>query len=413
MSDHLIQIEGLSKKYCKDLQKSLWYGLQDSTREIFGISRNSELRSKEFWALQDINIQLRRGECLGLIGQNGAGKSTLLKILNGIIKPDKGKVTMRGRVAAIIELGAGFNPALTGKENIYANGAILGLRKLEIDQLYDSIVDFSELESFIHSPVRYYSSGMRVRLGFSIAIHLKPDILLLDEVLAVGDMGFRIKSLNAMASLIKDTAVIFVSHSVDQIARICTSVCLLENSKVAYLGEDISYGISQYEKTSPAPGTEYIHDGLASVYNISINEIPLKESGLCKIPFGHNLQIQFELKLNSNIKEFTIKVEFADSSNRIIAHYHSLHRNDPMRNISFEKASDLNIPNLNFTDGIYKVHFFIMDDEGIQQYYCYRNMFQFEMTGSGHQVKGFSSVLLDGKITVGRNLEALPTNSKL
>ncbi|MBK7429098.1 MAG: ABC transporter ATP-binding protein [Saprospiraceae bacterium] len=122
------------------------------------------------------------------------------------------------------------------------------------------------MENFIYSPVRYYSSGMRVRLGFSIAIHLKPDILLLDEVLAVGDIGFKIKSLNAMASLIRETAVIFVSHSVDQIARICSSVCLLENGKVAYLGDDISSGIALYEKTSPAPGSEYIHDGMAAPF---------------------------------------------------------------------------------------------------------------------------------------------------
>lgn len=407
MSDYLIQIEGLSKKYCKDLKKSLWYGVEDSAREILGVSRNPELRSKEFWALQDINIKLKRGECLGLIGHNGAGKSTLLKILNGIIKPDKGKVTMKGRVAAIIELGAGFNPALTGKENIYANGAILGLKKSEIDQLYESIVDFSELESFIHSPVRYYSSGMRVRLGFSIAIHLKPDILLLDEVLAVGDIGFRIKSLNAMARLIKETAVIFVSHSVDQIARICSSVCFLEKGNITYHGNDISYGISQYEKTIPTSGTEYIHDGLASLSNISINEIPLKVSGFCKISFGQNLQIQFELKLDSTIEKYTIKVEFADSHNRIIAHYHSLHNSVAMRYISSGKGYDLDIPNLNFTDGVYKIHFFIMDQKGVQQYYCYRNMIQLEVTGSGHQVKGFSSLLLEGNITESKNLEVL------
>jgi lipopolysaccharide transport system ATP-binding protein len=396
MSEYLIRIEGLSKKYCKDLKKSLWYGIEDSSREIFGISRNHELRSNEFWALQDINLQLKRGECLGLIGQNGAGKSTLLKILNGIIKPDKGKVIMRGRVAAIIELGAGFNPALTGKENIYANGAILGMRKTEIDKLYDSIVDFSELDAFINTPVRFYSSGMRVRLGFSVAIHLKPDVLLLDEVLAVGDMGFRIKSLNAMASLIKETAVIFVSHSVDQIARISNKICLLEQGKSVYIGEDISNGILQYENSGIHGSLEYVHQNLVSVAGYHINNTPLKKVHTFPFIFGHNLDILFDLHLDDSIDNFSIKVEFADKNNRLIAHYHSLQNRSAFKNTNLNSTCKLHVLNLNFADGVYFVHLIIMDGEGILQYYCRRNLCKLQVSGSGHAVKGFSSILLNG-----------------
>jgi lipopolysaccharide transport system ATP-binding protein len=148
--------------------------------------------------VNDVSFELKRGQCLGLIGRNGAGKSTLLKMLNGLIKPDKGRIEMRGRVAALIELGAGFNPILTGRENIYNNAAILGFKKKETDHLLGDIIAFSEMEEFIDTPVQYYSSGMKVRLSFAVAAFLKPDVLILDKVLAVGDAGFRIKSFNKM-----------------------------------------------------------------------------------------------------------------------------------------------------------------------------------------------------------------------
>ena len=163
----LVKVENVSKKFCRDLKKSLWYGVKDIFGEITG--RNNpmeELRPEEFWSVNDVSFELKRGECLGLIGPNGAGKSTLLKMLNGLIKPDRGQITMRGRVGALIELGAGFNPILTGRENIYVNGAVLGFTKEEINRKLDSIIEFSELKDFIEAPVQNYSSGMKVRLGF-------------------------------------------------------------------------------------------------------------------------------------------------------------------------------------------------------------------------------------------------------
>ena len=163
------------------------------------------LRDGEFWAVNDVSFELRRGECLGLIGHNGAGKTTLLKMLNGLIKPDAGSITIRGRVGALIALGAGFNPILTGRENIYINGSVLGLSKKEIDGKIDEIIDFAEIGEFIDSPVQNYSSGMSVRLGFSIASSLSPDVLILDEVLAVGDIGFVIKCLNRVRQLLLDS----------------------------------------------------------------------------------------------------------------------------------------------------------------------------------------------------------------
>ena len=188
----LIQVDRVSKRFCRDLKRSLWYGVKDMTAELFGQSRAvDDLRKGEFWAVEDVSFAVRRGECVGLIGPNGAGKSTLLKMLNGLIKPDAGRITMRGRVGALIELGTGFNPILTGRENIYNNAAVLGLDKAFVDRRLDDIIAFAEIGDAIDAPVRSYSSGMKVRLGFAVAAHMEPDVLLIDEVLAVGDAGFR------------------------------------------------------------------------------------------------------------------------------------------------------------------------------------------------------------------------------
>ena len=202
-AETLIKVEGVSKKFCRDLKKSLWYGMQDLGSEILGHShgRSSELRPDEFWAVKDVSFELKRGECLGLIGRNGAGKSTLLKMLNGLIKPDKGRITMIGRVCALIELNTGFNPILTGRENVFVYGSILGLSKKEINEKYDTIVEFAELGDFMNMPFQSYSSGMKVRLGFAVAAQMIPDVLIVDEVLAVGDASFQLKCINAIKKL--------------------------------------------------------------------------------------------------------------------------------------------------------------------------------------------------------------------
>ena len=242
----LVKVEGLSKKFCKDLKTSLWYGVKDLFSGITGKHNNGLLRPKEFWAVKDISFELRRGECLGLIGHNGAGKSTLLKILNGLINPDEGKVTIRGKVGALIELGAGFNPILSGRENIYNNGAVLGFTKAEIDNKVEEIIDFSEIREFIDMPVQNYSSGMKVRLGFAVAAQMEPDVLIIDEVVAVGDMGFAMKSFNAISQLLKTSAVIFVSHSMPFISRICNNIILMEKGEMLLNTDNVGLGIQSY-----------------------------------------------------------------------------------------------------------------------------------------------------------------------
>lgn len=242
MKEALIQVEGVSKKFCKDLKKGLWYGVKD----MVSAGNTDQLRKGEFWSVQDVSFEVRRGECLGIVGHNGAGKSTLLKMLNGLLKPDKGLIRMRGRVGALIELGAGFNPILTGRENIFNNAAVLGFSKRETEARLADIVEFSEMADFLDMPVQHYSSGMQVRLGFAVAAQMEPDILLVDEVLAVGDMGFVLKCFNRMDKLLGNSALILVSHNIPQVARMATQLLVLEKGKVLSNSSDVSQGITDY-----------------------------------------------------------------------------------------------------------------------------------------------------------------------
>lgn len=234
----LVSVDSVGKKFCRSLRKSLWYGVQDIGREMIGRSNvRQKLRPEEFWALRDISFELRRGESLGLIGRNGAGKSTLLRLLNGLIKPDEGYISIKGKVGAIIALGAGFNPVLTGRENIYVNAAVLGLHKKHVDLIIDEIIEFAEIGDFIDTPIQSYSSGMQVRLGFSVAAHLNPDILLVDEVLAVGDVGFQRKCLQRMKKYVNNGGtLIFVSHHMHMIQSMCSKCLLVNSGSIELLG---------------------------------------------------------------------------------------------------------------------------------------------------------------------------------
>lgn len=262
----LIRVDGLSKKFCTDLRTSLKYGIRDLATELVGGQRGQALRPKEFWALQDIGFELRRGECLGLLGRNGAGKTTLLKMLNGLMKPDKGRIELRGRVGALIALGAGFNPILTGRENIYTNAAVLGIPSSVVRRRLDEIVAFAELEEFIDMPVQNYSSGMSVRLGFSVAaVLMEPDILFLDEVLAVGDIGFAMKCLNRVREIMANSAVIFVSHNMPMVSAFCTRALVMQRGQVLLDTTDMGLAMDRYmsafgteRRTSGTGGAEVL-----------------------------------------------------------------------------------------------------------------------------------------------------------
>ena len=250
-------VNGVSKKFCRNLKRSLFYGVQDIASEVLGLREESgKLRKQEFWALDNVSFELRRGESLGLVGKNGSGKSTLLRIIAGLIKPDTGFVEVNGRVAPLIALGAGFNPILTGRENIYANMSILGLSKKEIDERFDEVVEFAEIGDAIDAPVRSYSSGMAARLGFASAIHTEPDILLIDEVLAVGDAQFKAKCERRLHQLRQNgTSFVLVAHNPQAVLSACRSAIYLQKGQVITSG-DAEIVMNKYEEDLFMNGTK-------------------------------------------------------------------------------------------------------------------------------------------------------------
>ena len=249
----VLRVENLHKKFCHSLRHSMYYGVIDSVRSMLGaVYATDRLRKNEFWALEDICFELRKGEALGIIGANGSGKSTLLRLITGIFPPDKGRIAFKGRIGALIAVGAGFHPHMTGRENIYLNGTILGMTRREIDEKLDAIIDFADIGDFLEAPISTYSSGMRVRLGFAIAVHCEPDILLVDEVLSVGDLAFRNKSMRKMAELReKANALIFISHNLELVRILCNTIIVVDKGKIVFKG-DTHKGIVHYESITRA-----------------------------------------------------------------------------------------------------------------------------------------------------------------
>lgn len=297
MSNSVIKVQNLSKRYRLGLKekqadtllgqisqavRSPWDNLK-KLRELnkFGLEDDSV-----FWALKDVSFEVKEGEVLGIIGKNGAGKSTLLKILSQITEPTSGDVEIYGRVASLLEVGTGFHPELSGRENIYMNGTILGMTRREIDSNLDEIIDFSGVEKFIDTPVKFYSSGMKVRLGFSVAAHLDPEILIIDEVLAVGDFEFQKKCLGKMEDVSRNQGrtVLFVSHQMDAIARLCSRVLVLKEGQIYYAGNP-STAIKKYlgKKEDEFGASAYFETNIdlkASILKVELfaNSEPLNDS---------------------------------------------------------------------------------------------------------------------------------------
>lgn len=353
----LVSVQNVSKKFSMDLKSSLKYGALDIIKSTFGININKDLRPKEFWAVKDINFTLRRGECIGLIGHNGAGKSTLLKILNGLYAPDKGQIVMKGKIGALIELGAGFNPILTGRENIYNNASLLGFTRKDVEEKLESIVEFSEIGEFIDMPIQNYSSGMKVRLGFAIASHLEPDILIIDEVLAVGDLGFVLKCFKKIDELLPNTALIFVSHSMPMVSRICNEIILMDHGKVAYQGKDTGKGIDKYyDMFKTQEDSEIVFDS-KDIKLLSSKIIGKQNNNnFYEIEWNSDFQIELEIE-NINLKKMPY-VSFAiyDKEQRGIAEILPENQN---LNIDLEagekKKLIFDIRNFIFSKGIYSI----------------------------------------------------------
>ncbi|HPV43858.1 MAG TPA: ABC transporter ATP-binding protein [Spirochaetota bacterium] len=313
MSETVISVEGLYKKFCRNLRRSMAYGSFDVARNMLGVSYDKgTLRKDEFWALEDISFKVKKGETLGIIGQNGCGKSTLLRLINGIYPPDKGRIAIKGRIGALIAVGAGFHPHMTGRENIILNGTILGMTKGELKKKFDSIVDFAGLEEFLDAPVSTYSSGMYVRLGFSIAVHCEPDILLVDEVLAVGDVGFQTKCFDKIGQL-KNSGMttFFVSHNLHHIYTFCDKVLVLNKGNSIFNG-DPADGMSLYKTIiadlHSSGEIERIRNGTEEFRVLELSMQPALVDNTIQIDSGDDvvIKIKYEALKNYNDVEFDI-----------------------------------------------------------------------------------------------------------
>ena len=352
MSDTIIAVENLSKSYLVGHQSSprdSYTALRDViarearnfTRKTLDLVRGRQIvqgdEVEEFWALRDVSFEVRRGDVLGIIGRNGAGKSTLLKILSRITEPTRGRIIIRGRVASLLEVGTGFHPELTGRENIYLNGAILGMTQQEIQKKFDEIVAFAEVDRFLDTPVKRYSSGMYVRLAFAVAAHLQPEILIVDEVLSVGDAAFQRKCMGKMSNVATEQGrtVLLVSHNMPAVLSVCSKALLLNAGRVCVLGE-ASDVVRQYmkevtEMSNIALNCRTDRIGNGSVRFIRVYFANNSHSTMNEVRSGDDITVIIELQNNTgaSLTRFHVSVAVREASDDIICHFSSaLQRND-------------------------------------------------------------------------------------
>lgn len=414
MSIPLVIVENVSKKFCRDLRRSLWYGIKDLSSELLGRNqRHDELRKDEFWALKGISFHVDSGETLGLIGHNGAGKTTMLRMLNGLIKPDIGRMEVKGRLQALIALGAGFSPVLTGRENIYVNASVLGLTKVEIDRRFDEIVAFSGIEEFIDMPVQSYSSGMMVRLGFSVAANLEPDILLVDEVLSVGDLAFRTKCQLRIQELKRNgVAIIFVSHNLHTVSHLCTRAITFERGKVIYDG-DTEQAIDAY-RSSLIKNNELAADQLrAGTGEISIKSMEvLNEVGEVQKEFGVGEYVK--LRLHYIAHKPVINPTFNVTMHVLNSHQVTGMRTDVdgvlSGTLDGEGGIYLVIPNLNLLPNIYTMDAVLFHQDGYTFYDRVNNIAHIKVKG-GLDVNGTAYLPHTWVMDQGENRVAVPDGS--
>ena len=362
----LVAVDGISKKFCRELKRSLYYGFRDIAREAAG--RRSEervLRAGEFWAVRNVSMELRRGEALALVGTNGSGKTTLLRMIAGLIKPDAGRVRVRGRVAPLLAAGVGFQPVLTGRENIYANMAVLGLTKREIDERFEQVVDFAEVDSALDAPVRTYSSGMRARLGFACAIHVDPDILLLDEILGVGDIEFRAKCYRKLEELrARGVTFVVVAHNSEIILSICDRAVYLDRSRWVASGSADEI-IARYERDLFVKGKESKESGFwkraakppGESAGLDFTEIRFEGDGRETQPGPGDLAVfHIRVAAHQRVENAVLNVGIMGQNQLQLLYFSS---RDQDRSYSFDLGESevcLRLPGLSLKPGTYSAH---------------------------------------------------------
>lgn len=359
----VIKVENLYKKFSRSLKRSMAYGAADIARNMVGISVDTaKLRKSEFWSLEDINFELKKGEALGIIGQNGSGKSTLLRLINGIYPPDKGSISVQGSIGALIAVGAGFHPHMTGRENIYLNGSILGMSRKEIDQKFDEIIKFADIGDFMDAPVATYSSGMHVRLGFSIAIHSNPEILLADEILAVGDLSFTLKCYRKIAEYRRaGGSIILVSHNMQLIRNTCQNVLWIDKGKSVMYGDtqktcDLyeNFMLQKDSTEQEGVGSHVNNDPTAQIVDVKFldkNNNPTSE-----FTVGEKFKARIFYSSTRKIEEpmFTIGILSAENIS-VVANYSNYDSEKPIDYIEGEGYIDFVIDSLLVKPATYNV----------------------------------------------------------
>lgn len=381
MSEIVIKFEHVYKQYrlgvvgtgtlSHDLNRlfAKLMGKEDPTRKV-GVSNTLSKREGDYvWALQDINFELNDGEVLGVVGKNGAGKSTLLKLLSRVTAPTSGEIKVKGRIASLLEVGTGFHPELTGRENIYLNGAILGMTKKEIDSKFDEIVEFSGVAKYVDTPVKRYSSGMYVRLAFAVAAHLEPEILIVDEVLAVGDAEFQKKAIGKMQSVSRSgRTVLFVSHNLTAVEQLCTRGILLQAGQLVMAGP--------------------IHDITTAYKKASVDINTLKRSGTRLVQFdkyhimdmdkretdefwlGESFKVAAAFVANENVDYVDMTLDIRNDANEFIGHVTSA--DDLLEIKDMEKGErrkvEITVHNINFAPGTYYISLWLGNRYGTFDY---------------------------------------------
>ncbi|MFH0259609.1 ABC transporter ATP-binding protein [Vibrio barjaei] len=383
----IVKVENIIKKYSKNSSSHLDYGIKDLFTELKGLNQSTSLRKDEFYAVNNVSFSLEKGQSIALIGRNGCGKTTLLKMIAGLIKPTKGRITIDGKVQALIALGAGFENKLSGRENIYNSASLIGLNYHETQKIIDEIIEFSEIEEFIDSPVETYSSGMYARLGFSVAIHLKPDLLLVDEILSVGDYAFQNKCFMKMHQLKKEgMSIILVSHSHTQVTQLCDVAVWMDKGNIIEYGKSkevvtkyLNYmdelAVKKLERSSPKKNDSPMLYGSIYPDFDKINNFKFKildESGneLSTCRTNDTIFLEYSFELSQKVEDLNVSINFYRKDGLLMTTISTLN-GDIIKHVNDGKVHcKLRIDNLSLNPNEYVIVMPIHEGHG----YLYRNV---------------------------------------
>ena len=368
MGNTVIEIDNVKKLYrlgaigggtLKGDIESWWARIRHKEDPNMMIGAKAYKKNEKFMALDGVSFTVSKGETVGLIGRNGAGKSTLLKLLSRVTAPTEGEIRIKGKISSMLEVGTGFHPELTGRENIYLNGAILGMKRKEVDERIDDIIAFSECEKFIDTPVKRYSSGMFVKLAFSVAAHLDSDIILMDEVLAVGDMAFQKKCIDKMVSVARDEGktIIYVSHNMQTIRQLCSRCVVLQNGKVVFDG-DVEAGINVYLKNDKMIAKTFndftdLHKYNFLTNKVIMNSLEVTDREYCHFKDDEKIRFRLKFKCNEDVNNLSLRMMIYNNDQMITATTFCYNFMSCTKGAEYEKTFEMDVSALG--NGLYKV----------------------------------------------------------